>query len=307
MKKNIVLTGGGGFIGATLIRKSIKKYNVHVIAREGGSLWRLDDLQKDLTIHTGLLEDLPKLTRLMQEIQPKAIFHLATYGAYPSQNIPLKMIDVNVKGTMNLLESIKNVEYDQCIVTGSSSEYGKKDKEMRENDFIEPNNYYAATKAAQTHLCQVFSKTNKKPLLIFRLFNVYGPFEEKGRLVRTVIESVLNKKPIPLATGKEARDFIHVEDVADAFLRGIHKRTLYGEVFNIGTGKQTTIKQLAEHIIDITGIKVPIQLNVYPGREWDAFHWKADTKKTENVLGWKAKYSLDEGLKKTIAWYRLQK
>lgn len=305
IKKETIVTGAAGFIGATLVKLLLKDgYAVHAIVRKGGNLWRLKDIGNKIIIHDVGLDDLKRMKRLFKKIGPYAIFHLATYGSYPFQQDTRMMIDTNITGTWNLLECLKDVEYKQLVVAGSSSEYGKKDGPMKESDLLTPNNYYAVTKAAQTHLCQVFAKSNHKPLLIFRLFNVYGPYEEKGRLVRSVIESVLRNKPVLLASGREARDFIYVEDVVDAFMHALKKKQFIGEIFNIGTGAQTTVGQLAEIVVGISGKKTPIRFNAYEGRPWDTLHWSADTSKTREVLGWNYKISPEEGIKKTIDWYK---
>ncbi len=305
MKKTIVITGAGGFVGANLTRRLLKSQaRIHIITRKNGNLWRLSGVLNKLTVHEGLLEDKKKLTSLFKRIKPYGVYHLATYGAYHTQEDPRKMVDVNIHGTLNLLESLKDIPYHQLVVTGSSSEYGKKEKPMNESDYLEPNSYYGAMKASQTYLCQTFAKTTKHPLIIFRLFSVYGPYEEKGRLVRSVIETALQKKPILLATGKEARDFIYVDDVVDAFIHALQRKVAAGEVFNIGTGKQTTIKELAEKVRSLVGVHVPIKLNVYPGRSWDTYHWKASTYKTRNKLGFRASTTLNAGLLKTIEWYK---
>lgn len=303
MSKVILLTGGAGFVGANLIRGLLaKKYVIHTIIRKGSSIWRLDGISKKIEIHEGILDDKNKLKKLFEKIKPYAVFHLSTYGAYPTQQDLNLMIETNIKGTINLLEASNKIPYKHMVVVGSSSEYGEKNKPMGESDVLEPNNFYAATKAAQTHIAQVWAYTFHKPIIIPRFFSVYGPFEEKGRLVRSVVESALSGSPIKLATGKEARDLIFVEDVVNALIYIISRRSHEGQIFNIGTGKQTTILQLAKKVKGLTKSNSPIQLNSYPGRRWDTYRWVSNMNKTKRFLKWKSKYSLDEGLKKTIAW-----
>lgn len=308
MGRKAIVTGGSGFIGANLVNKLLeKKFQVHIITRENGDLWRLNDIKNKITVHQGILNDCVSLKKLFKKNSPFTIFHLAAYGSYPFQQDVETMIDVDIKTTYRLLECLRQTKYDNLIIAGSSSEYGKKSKLMDELDLLEPNNFYAAAKAAQTHFCQVFAKTYNMSLIILRLFNVYGPFEEEGRLVRSVIESVLNNKPVRLATGKEARDFIYVEDVADAFVYAASKKKIKGEIFNIGTGKQTTIKTLAQEVFRLMKMKPKILLNAYKGRKWDSYNWKADVDKTNKILGWKSNVSLEEGLLKTIKWYEQNK
>ncbi len=305
MKKTAVVIGAAGFVGATLTRRLLREgMNVHGIVRAGSkSLWRLDDVRGRITLHDTGISKPEELKKLWKKMKPSYIFHTATYGSYPSQLDAYDMIAANVAGTYSLLESLRDVPYVNLIVTGSSSEYGKKINPMNEHDVLEPNNFYAATKAAQTHICTTYAKVYNKPVTVLRLFNVYGYYEEKGRLVRSVIESVLSNSPVRLATGKEARDFIFVEDVADACIVAAKKKPATGEVFNIGTGVQTTIRQLAEEVLRITRRTVPIVTGAYEGRVWDTHYWRADMKKTRRVLHWKPEHSLGQGLRKTIAWY----
>lgn len=304
MKQRIVITGAGGFIGCLLTRKLVKKgFKVHAFVRSKKSLWRLTDIMPEIVVHRNVLNNKSELKKTFKKINPIYVFHLATYGAYPSQQELDKMIETNIIGTSNLLEALRGLSCKSIVIAGSSSEYGKKEKQMMETDYLEPNNFYGATKAAQTQISQVYGATSDLPIIILRLFNVYGPFEEKGRLVRSVIESVLSKKKILLATGHEARDLIYIEDVVDAFIHAAKSKVRTGSIFNIGTGKQTTIRELAQKVIEITGVKVPIKLNSYPGRKWDTTHWRADTKKTSDVLKWKPKYTLKKGLEETIKWY----
>ena len=306
MKKKVLVTGGSGFVGANLTRRLLAHgYEVHAIVRKGGNIWRLKGISNKINVYPGALDNLQKLERLIKKVNPRLIFHLSTYGSYPKQQNIQAMIDTNLTCTLDLLMASKEINYDRLIITGSSSEYGKKRRPMKESDIPEPNNFYAVTKVAETHLAQVFAKTYQKPVTILRLFNVYGPFEEEGRLVRSVIESALSLRPILLGSGEEARDLIYIEDVVDALLAAAKRKNIGpGEVFNIGTGVQTTILELAKQVVGLTKSSSKIKLNAYPGRPWDTKHWAADMIKTKNQLRFKARHNLLSGLTKTIEWYK---
>lgn len=305
-QKVILVTGGSGFIGANLVIKLVEKgYKVHILTRKKSSFWRINKIRKKITIHQDLLTNTKSLKKKLAEINPYAVFHLATYGSYPFQKSISNIININITGTINLLNALKDIPYKHLVIAGSSSEYGKKETPMKESDMLDPNNFYAAAKASQTHLATAYSKIYNKPAVILRLFNVYGLFEEKGRLVRTVIEAALKNEPIRLATGMEARDLLFSEDVSDVFIHAINSPQFYGEIFNIGTGKETTIYQLAEIVKKISASKSRVELNAYSGRAWDSFHWRADVKKTKKILKWHAKHTLKDGIKKTVDWYKL--
>jgi nucleoside-diphosphate-sugar epimerase len=306
MKRPIIVTGAGGFVGANIVHRLVDDgFTVHALVRGDSNLWRLDNIKNKLIIHSGLLHEPVKLKHAIDKIKPLAIYHLATYGSYPKQTDVNQMVATNVTALINLLDATQDIPYVRFLVSGSSSEYGKKNTPMKESDIPKPNNMYAACKLAATNIILMHARAKAKPITVLRLFNVYGPYEEPGRLVRNVIAWVLSSQPIKLATGREARDFIYVSDVADAFIQATRiDRKLDGEIFNIGTGRQTTIKQLAREVIRLTRLKVPIQTGVYEGRVWDSFRWQADTAKTRKILKWKASVSLESGLQKTITWYK---
>lgn len=303
-RKRVVITGGAGFVGANLARKLLKKYDVHLITREKSNLWRLTDSIDSVTVHPIGLHNVNALEQLFLRIKPEYILHTATYGAYPTQQNTDELFEVNIKGVLNVLTALSDISYSRCIIFGSSSEYGKKEKPMRETDILDPNNMYAVTKATQTHLARYYALVHQKPISIFRLFNVYGPYEEKGRLVRNVIEASLTGNTIKLATGKEARDFIYVDDIAAACEKAFTSTLSPGEILNIGTGVQTSIYQLAKLVVKLTRSTSVIERGAYQGRPWDSFHWKAVMKKTDTLLHWQSFTTLEAGLLKTIAWYK---
>lgn len=302
-RKTVVITGGAGFVAANLARSFLQEFAVHLIVRPDSNLWRLESIRKQVRIHPLGLGDTAMLRSLFTDIHPSYIVHTAAYGAYPSQQDTDMLVDVNIKGAIHLLEALRDIPYQRCIIFGSSSEYGKKRTAMQETDLLEPNNMYAVTKAAQTHIAQQYARVSGKPISVFRLFNVYGPMEERGRLVRNVIEASLAGTDIKLATGREARDFIFVDDIAAACRMAFARQLPSGGLYNIGTGKQTTIAQLAQLVVCLTGSKSHIIRNAYEGRPWDTFHWKASTRHTARGLGWKAQTSLRAGLLRTIASY----
>jgi nucleoside-diphosphate-sugar epimerase len=192
------------------------------------------------------------------------------------------------------------------VNTGSSSEYGFKDYAMRETDLLEPNSYYAVAKCAQTLLCQHVANAEKRPITTFRLFSVYGPFEEPSRLVPTLIRRCAEGRDLTLVEPDTARDFVYVEDVVDAYLCTEKLTTLVGEVINIGSGVQSTMRQVVDIILQHTGAQVKCRWGAMPARIWDAKTWVADCTKSSRLLGWRPRTALTEGLQRTVAWVREQ-
>ncbi len=299
--KNILVTGATGFVGACLARRLIKnKDKVHIILRQNSNIWRIKDVLKELNLHRADLTDF----REIKKIKPQVIYHLATYGAYPFQKDPKKIFQTNVLGTLNLLNACLEVGFDMFINTGSSSEYGNKSKPMSEKDLLEPNTYYSLAKASQTLLCQHLARENNLPIITLRLFSVYGPYEEPTRLVPILINNCLNDKDLSLAWPKTARDFIFVDDVVAAYLKVARSTKLAGHIFNIGTGKQSSLKEIVSVVVKITKARVKQNWGAIPGRPFDTNIWLADISKTKKMLNWQPRYNLEAGLKKTVNWFK---
>jgi len=170
------------------------------------------------------------------------------------------MIETNVRGTLNLLMASKNINYKMFINTGSSSEYGIKNKPMNEEDHLEPISFYAATKASTTFLCQVFAKEYQKPIATLRPFSVFGPYEEESRFIPTIIRAVIKNKPIKLTQGNQRRDFIYIDDIVDIYIKTLsHGKKLSRQILNMGTGTEHTNDEVVKMLFEITGKKVTIE------------------------------------------------
>lgn len=223
--------------------------------------------------------------------KPDYIFHLAAEIYKESE-----MMDSNILLTQQLLEySRKLPKLKAFVAIGSSSEYGRKDHPMTEEDYLDPTTMYEATKGAATLLCQAYARTYGVPVMIARPFSVYGLHEPKKRFIPTVIKNVRSKRPISLAPG--VHDFIHVDDFIDGLLL-LADNPLPGEIFNFGSGVQTTNRELVTTVETLLNKKAHInpiaQLHTY-----DSDHWVADSSKAIS-LGWKPKYSLTTGLQQVI-------
>jgi nucleoside-diphosphate-sugar epimerase len=305
LAKRVLITGAAGFVGAGLTRSVLAAgHDVHVLLRAGRTPWRLAEVTDDVQRHEIDLRDEQAVRALVERVRPEWIYHLATHGAYPSQADAERIIQTNVLGTWNLLKAASSVDYDVFVNTGSSSEYGFKETVMRETDLPEPNSYYAVAKCAQTLLCQHVAKAERRPITTLRLFSVYGPFEEPSRLVPTVIRRCLEGQDLTLTAPDTARDFVFIEDVVDAYLRVDALARLSGEIINIGSSVQSTIRDVVELVLRHTGARVACHWGAMPARTWDQNNWVADCAKGARVLGWQARTSLSEGLARTVAWMR---
>ena len=301
----ILITGAKGFIGSNLLRKLVYEgYETNVILKTKNKCWRIKDILKKTNIIIGDLNNFESINKIINKLKPKTIFHLAAYGAYEHQNEIEKIKKVNLDATINLLKTCSKQGFKIFVNTGSNSEYGFKKKPMKETDFLEPNSYYAIFKAATTLFCHYESISKKLPIITVRPFHVYGPYEENTRLIPTLILKLLNNQNPPLVASNIARDMIYIDDVVDFYLMIASKPSTNGDIFNIGSGHQKTIKEVYFSISNIIKSNLKPKWNSMNNRSWDQTTWKANMSIVKKRFKWKPKNNLKQGLTKSINWHR---
>lgn len=301
----VLLTGGGGFLGANLIRALVKEgAKVFCLLRPGKDYWRLIDIPGSFEVIEVDLEDCAGLTEAVRSVRPRVIYHLAAYGNSSKHKDFGKMLKVNIAATARLLESLKNIPYDCLVFAGTSSEYGFKDHAMREGEPEEPMSYYGITKLAATHLCRLHSTTQGKRVVTLRLFSVYGPYEDPGRFIPTALCAAMDGAPLPLTEGKETHDFVYVDDVTEAFLRAPSLEQPRGRVINACSGVHHTNREVVEIIEKVLGTRVDVRSGAYRRRSWDTELWLGDNSLAADLLGWRPRFSLAEGLAATASWIK---
>jgi len=303
--KRILITGATGFVGACLARRLVGMGSqVAAIMRENSDTWRINDILKDIRVCHGDLLDQEQVRQIVKDTRPEIIFHLATYGAYSFQNRIDRIFDTNILGTLHLITALTGTEFDILVNTGSSSEYGVKDNPMAESDLLEPINVYGASKASATLLCQSLARSMDLAVVTLRLFSAYGPYESGGRLIPYIITSCLGGKDLDVTKGEQRRDFLFVEDIVESYLMAASSRRHAGQIFNIGSGKGYMIKEVIQKIVEQVGNPVSVRWGAVPYRKGEMWTWQADISRAESVLGWTPGTSLEDGLRKTIEWFR---
>ncbi|MGH9319962.1 MAG: NAD-dependent epimerase/dehydratase family protein [Vicinamibacteria bacterium] len=299
-----LVTGAAGFVGAVLVRRLLQEgHEVHAVARPGGDPWRLEGIE--CPVHRVDLADGPSVSALADRIRPEWIFHLAAHGAYPSQKDFRSMVETNVLGTIHVVESCLRAGFEALVNTGSSSEYGFTREAPSEDEEPRPNSDYAATKLTATRYCRAVAERHRVRLPTLRLYSVYGPFEEPTRLIPTLATRGMEGELPPLVSPIVARDFVFVDDVADAYLAAASgPGREFGAVYNVGTGKQTTIAEAVETARRVLAIPKEPRWGSMPDRAWDSPVWIADSRKMETELGWKARVSFEEGFARFVSWMR---
>jgi nucleoside-diphosphate-sugar epimerase len=304
--KRVAITGAAGFVGANLTRRLLQDgHELHLLIRPDHAMWRIDDLRGDVRMHDADLGDRERVDSVIEAVKPDWVFHLAAHGAYSWQTNLAEMVRTNINGTMNLAEAAANSGVEAMVNTGSSSEYGYKDHAPSEHEAIEPNSYYALTKASATMFCRFTAQKSGIRMPTLRLYSVYGSYEEPRRLVPTLVVKGLQSRLPPLAKPDTARDYVYIADVVDAYI--LAATTSIGDpgaVFNVGTGIQTTLHDIVEVTRAMLGVAEEPTWGSLPDRTWDTTIWRADPTHIQTELGWRPRYDVRAGLAETIDWFR---
>ena len=304
--KRVILTGGTGFVGANLARRLLRDgHEVHLLVRPGHQPWRIEDIRPDVRLHELHLHEAEAVARVASQVRPEWVFHLAAHGAYSWQTDWEQMVRTNIQGTMSLLSACLKTGFEAFVNTGSSSEYGFKDHAPAESEPLEPNSHYAVTKAAATLFCCHTARSERVHVPTLRLYSVFGPYEDPGRLVPKLIIHGLRGELPPLADPDVARDFVYVDDVVEAYLLAATVRTSeWGPIYNVGTGVQTTLREAVAVAREAMGIAAEPVWNAMPNRQWDANVWVSDSRKIRAQLGWQPHHRFAEGFRLMLDWFR---
>lgn len=304
--KRVLITGGTGFVGANLARKVLRQdHETHLLVRHSRPSWRLDGIAADVSLHEADLEDRQAVRRVVEGVRPDWVFHLAAYGAYPTQTDFERMVATNLTGSIALLDACQRSGVEAFVQTGSSSEYGYKDHPVSEDELLQPNSHYAITKAAATHYCRFVARSTGLNAVTVRLYSVYGPYEEPARLIPTLIVHGLRGQLPPLVSPATARDFVYVDDAVDAILRvAAAPEVPRGTVLNVCTGAQTTLASAVAIARKLMSIPASPAWSSMSARSWDTDVWVGSPSAAEREIGWRARFDFETGLRHTIAWFR---
>ena len=301
----IVVTGASGFVGANLFRALLAvRDDVYGVVRRSRN-WRLADIGDENIIAVDL-NDIAATKNLVNTIRPKTIFDTVAYGAYSFEEDAGLIYQTNVQSIINLAELVAGPAFAAFVHAGSSSEYGSNSAAPSEDGACAPNSHYAVSKLAVANYLQYMGKHRAFPCANLRLYSVYGPFEDTSRLIPALLRKAATGSLPPFVDPRTSRDFVHVDDVCAAFVKTAvgMRPEVYGESFNIGTGRKTTIGDLAELARRMFSIREEPKFGAMEGRAWDLPDWYADPRKAKALLGWSAEVGLEGGLRTTAAWVR---
>lgn len=306
------VTGGTGFVGAHVARLLVEQgARVVCLQRDAVRANSLDlfDLRRRVTVIQGSVEDLALMERILNEYEIEAVFHLAAQAIVGAANrSPISTFEANIRGTYCLLEACRVSQTVKRVVVASSDKaYGSHDHlPYKEDDPLLGLFPYDASKACTDILARSFAHTYRTPVAVSRFANIYGPGDMNlSRIIPGTILSVLrDEAPIIRSDGTPVREFVYVDDVARGYLLLAERiDEVLGEAFNFGAGDPVQMLDLVHRIIRLAGksLEPRVLLQQKIEREIDAQYLSAD--KAHARLGWRAEIDLDEGLRRTIAWY----
>jgi nucleoside-diphosphate-sugar epimerase len=306
MKHKYLITGGSGFLGSSLARYLVGQgQDVSLILRRESDLWRLKDIQANISIYQCDILD-SNLAEIVKKVHADYIFHFASYGVFSSQKDIKKIVDINIMGTIYLMNAIKEVGCKLFIHAGSATEYGTKQNPLKEDDVIAPIfNNYAVVKAATTLFVQKEAINNNLPFITMRIFTPYGPYEDKNRLIPYIVRHALHNSPIHLTNPQNVRDFIYIDDLISAYILATKTTVQPGDIINIGSGAQHTIKEIVNLIMRITSSKSEIiwESKKIQAKAIEPKMWVADITKAKKVLNWKPSCALEKGVSQVIKFF----
>ena len=301
----IIVTGASGFVGANLFKMLLAhRQDVFACVRQEKG-WRLSGINNEKIIVVDL-NDSAASKNLINSIDPKTVFDCASYGAYSFEEDPSLIYKTNFQSKVDFVNLLSLRSIAAYIHAGTSSEYGSNCTAPMESDNCEPNSHYAVSKTSIATYLRFMGKKRKFPVINLRLYSIYGPLEDTSRLIPNLLRHALAGKLPPFVDPNISRDFVYVDDVCSAFIMSATKMQpeLYGENFNIGSGKKTTISDLATVTRSLFKDVEEPQYGQMESRAWDLAEWYSNSEKAKKFLGWAPSYALKDGLIATADWVR---
>ncbi|MEA4906973.1 MAG: NAD-dependent epimerase/dehydratase family protein [Chloroflexi bacterium] len=309
--KRVLVTGAGGFIGSHLVEQLVIR-GAHVRAfvrynsRGDPGLLRMvsPQVRSQIEILSGDIRDAGAVRQAVDGCA--YVYHLAALISIPYSYLhPIEVADTNFTGTLNVLMASREARVERVVHTSTSEVYGTAQYiPIDESHPLQGQSPYSASKIGADKLAESFYSAYGLPVVTIRPFNTYGPRQSARAVIPTIITQALASQTICLGNLETTRDFTYVDDTVNGFLRGVEADDVEGKTFNLGTGEEIQIGQLARLIIDKVGNPVEIEIDEQRLRPRDSevFRLHSDNRSARDHLGWAPQYCLDQGLDRTIAW-----
>jgi dTDP-glucose 4,6-dehydratase len=308
----ILVTGGAGFIGSCFVRldlqnSSLEVFNVDALTYAGNleNLAGIADHPRYRFVKADIC-DLDGLRAIFQDVKPDAVVHFAA-ESHVDRSIfaPHPVFETNLRGSFNLLETVRAQRVDRFIHVSTDEVYGSLEPplEADENFPLQPSSPYSAAKAGSDLLALGYFKTYKLPVIVTRASNNYGPYQFPEKLIPLMITNALDDKPLPVyGDGMQIRDWLFVEDHCRAIL-AILEKGRDGEIYNIGGNRSLPNKTVVDQILAITG-KSRDLIEYVTDRPGHDRRYALCSEKLTKETGWAPQMDFERGLRATVEWYR---
>jgi UDP-glucose 4-epimerase len=302
--KRVLVTGGTGFVGRHLVEKLISRGSEVFVTGNSKNVW-VGSLDHRKLHYSNLdISNYQDIERLVINSKPQVIFHLAAIVT-ASRDFSLvdEMIDVNLKGTTNLLKAIGKITSLESMVNfGSSEEYGNQQIELSEILREEPASPYAILKMTTTRFCNMFSEIYKIPITTIRPANIFGPYQPSEKFIPYSIIKCLKGENINMTFGEQERNFIYVEDFIGATLLIGEKERKLAQIYNVGSESYITLKEIVQQIKTLTNSSSDIGYGTVNYRDGEMMKFDINIEKLKE-LGWDTRDNFKKNLNSTIKFY----
>lgn len=305
--RRVLVTGASGFIGSHVVRQLVAGgARVFAMASSVSALTpeRLADVVDDIEIVEANLNDQSSLEHIVAGVRPELVMHLAAFTHVGKSFYRIdENVQTNIQGTVNLLKALAG-QYERLVYVGTGEVYGDAPVPFREDGSVSPVSPYAVSKYAAERYCRMFHQAYGWPIVCMRPLNGYGPWQSTDRIIPEIILAGLQGKPLRMTEGRQSREFTYVEDLADAFVRALLVANINGEVINVGTGEERSMRDLALTILRLLGNPIEPEFGALPYRPTEVWRMFGDNSRARDLLGWTPVHGLEAGLRRTIEWYR---
>ncbi len=295
----ILITGSNSFVAYNLMRK-LQNTGAEVFGLSRSDNQNVDMLNNDHFAKVNV-NDFNHLSKIVKQINPTIVFHLASEMAKSMETLE-KSIAVNVVGTLNLIKALEDSPL-KNFITFCTGEIYSGEVPYNEKSITIPKSAYSLSRYQATLLLQCFYNLKRIPITILRPSVVYGPKQKSGMFIPSIILSVISNEKFIMTPGEQTRDFVYIGDLVDSMIKAIGNKNCLGEIINIGSGKEHTIKEVAQKIMEILCKDKKLLNCSMPYRQNEQMRYVFDITKAKKIMEWQPTTSLEEGLKKTIEWY----
>lgn len=301
---SMIVTGGAGFIGSMLCKLLVDRGDDVVVIDNlrNGRRELLDALGPKVRLLEVDIRDTEAVCKILKDVRPEGLCHLAAIHFIPYCNqYPLEALDINVQGTLGVLEACKAVPPEMVVIASTAAVYGICDEPCKETDTPGPLDIYGISKHTCEQLAWLYSADTGEPCIAARIFNAVGPNETNLHLVPQLINQLIRgERTVSLGNLEPRRDYIHTSDLARGLMCALdHKQDGY-DVFNIGTGEEYSVKDIVEKCEIILGQKIEIKQSPNLTRKVDRMHLCANNEKIREATGWQPKIGIREALQELL-------